>query len=586
MQEKRKRFDEEEPLDQEEFDPRQYAQPQLEEVPGRSFLGSAFDAIENTPVYVQPQRSLPIEYGTNEPAGMAALGAPVVQGNIAQGEDLATPRVQMPDGSIRKVQPGASYSLPQPRGYDLGNPMQMQGIPEGGGIPQGGGFGSPGQYLVPTVEHQRSQLEEQQRQAAIGHYNQTVEAITNSHIPTAQKAQMLFQAAQQFNGFLQHGVGAEQGARIHQQDRAEALSQGEFLHLQRLKNAVGAVDQAVSEGKLAPEEAANFKLRLKTGIDPLEQRLKQTQIDQRQEQVKQMQDAAAQAKSIEIQNQQFDAQAKEKGIGVLKWTDPDTGRIHRLFQDPKTGAWYNPLQANGSNSEDKQFELDTRHYETQHKAWLAANEAYQRAWAKEREAVAKQNREEADDPANKGTVRRATDEELDAAADRRVRLPRPGPEPQAPQRRQPMPPPQAVPNPGVVAPGVVGGPGAAQRPVPTSDSPVQSREKPFIPGKPETMSETQKFQVAGIAAFRDRVLTGKGKDASEMIRMAADKMHLLLSQWGSYDSMPPPTKAEYDQAEGILRSAEQGKMYSPQSIPLRSADPEVEKMGRRRPGEN
>lgn len=481
-----------------------------------------------------------------------ASGAPSFMGSAfnsiagAVPTSLA-PAVGYPDGGGGKsITNYGGYQLPTAPGG-----MEMQGIPEGKSavaypnsspnfelpsIPQRPG----GPYAVPTYAPQKTQLEEQAYQNAVNQYNQTVQGITNSHIPTREKVAMLAQASHQFQGFLQHGAGAEQMGRIHSQDRAEALSQGEFLRLQKLKGALGSVDAALHEGRITPGEAADFKLRIQSGIDPLESRMQATQLQAKQMQIQQMQEQAATQKSIEIQNQQFEVEAKNKGIGVLKRINPRTGAIDVLFQDPKNGTWYDPWDGQNAaamGTEDKAFDMEVKHYETQHKAWTLASEAYHRAWAKERAAVEKENKEQAADPENKKSIRLATDEELDAAADRRVRIPRPGPEPTMPQRRTQQPPP----NPSLAGGGgTVGQPGGMAPQPQLAPPPMRPRGSdepvadPVTMGKPFPVGDASKMtplQQGIIMALRNKL---EAIEARPDLR-PAEKKEVVDAVHGSHD---------------------------------------------------
>lgn len=150
---------------------------------------------------------------------------------------------------------------------------------------------------------------------------------------------------------LFHAQAAQDAMAKHAQVQAwlqgQKLSQQETLRLQRMRAAVGEV---MSNPTLSQDEKDTLALHLKTGIDPLAQRQKQAQAQMMQAHAEMFHQQAAQAKSVETQNADFEKKLLESGVGVLKWADPHTGKIHPLIQNSRTGEWYNPLLSSAKSA--------------------------------------------------------------------------------------------------------------------------------------------------------------------------------------------------------------------------------------------
>src|SRR5579871_5656902 len=71
---------------------------------------------------------------------------------------------------------------------------------------------------------------------------------------------------------------AAQHARLQAEVHFGALSQAEQFRLQQLQQGINTVDEQVSKGVLSEEEGNQYKLMLKTRIDPLQQRLLKNQL--------------------------------------------------------------------------------------------------------------------------------------------------------------------------------------------------------------------------------------------------------------------------------------------------------------------
>lgn len=260
--------------------------------------------------------------------------------------------------------------------------------------------------------------------------------------------------AQADNNLLHANTGIiqqQRGAELAVWANGQEMTQGENMRLQRLNEGLDHVmsDPNLGEPGVMTPERSDLVTQLRTGIDPLRQKAEraQTKMTEAHTQIYQQQLAQEvqkqQAlKQNEITMQDFEAKAKEQGKGVMRWADPETGKQHLLIQNPKSGVWENPLQ-NAGGGVDKSMESDMKHFETEHKSWLSQAEAYHKAFSTERSAIEKYySSPEGAKRIEGGEIRRPTDEELDDAALKRVKVPAPGPEPTAPNRRGQQPSPQ------------------------------------------------------------------------------------------------------------------------------------------------
>lgn len=162
---------------------------------------------------------------------------------------------------------------------------------------------------------------------------------------------------------------ARQGAELQNWMGQQELSQKEVQRLQRMKAAVADVEAS----NLTPEQKQDAILQLKTGIDPLEQRYKATQAKALEMTMQMKQAELRQMKEAELANQQMEVEAKNRGIGVLKRVDPETGRMQMLFQNPRDGSWYDPWGGkSGSGSGKTEKPPEFKHADNEKEALAEA----------------------------------------------------------------------------------------------------------------------------------------------------------------------------------------------------------------------
>lgn len=199
------------------------------------------------------------------------------------------------------------------------------------------------------------QSQASQAAAALQQHGQMFSAQQQAQQREQQYAgeQAITQQAYGIQGQLQQ---QQQHAELAAWVNSQEMTQADNLRLQRLNQSLSAVQEGVASGQYTPQEAMDLTMQLRTGIDPLQQRLKQQQVKQEAMQTKAIEQKMAQQKTAQIENEKFEADLKEKGYGVLKMVDPNTGQVHTLIQNPQTGEWYNPMAkgtgGSGSKAED------------------------------------------------------------------------------------------------------------------------------------------------------------------------------------------------------------------------------------------
>lgn len=144
-----------------------------------------------------------------------------------------------------------------------------------------------------------------------------------------------------------------QSESIKQQNQAQLqawvnsqdMTQKEQMRLKQLQSQVSDVN---ADPNLSPDEKSQMILQMKTGIDPLNEKLKNTKLKQEQEQLAQQVKWGQIAGAHNVAGQATEAQA----IGGMLWTDPQT---QTRFYRKRTGEivpFYKPgvghLNADGT----------------------------------------------------------------------------------------------------------------------------------------------------------------------------------------------------------------------------------------------
>lgn len=120
-------------------------------------------------------------------------------------------------------------------------------------------------------------------------------------------------------------------ATLQQQLAQSELSQQENMRLQRMRNAVGEVS---ADPTLTDDEKSNLILQLKTGIDPLQQRLTKTKLAQETLQKQAMTDSYNQLAALRQAEAKANTQSFEEK--TTYWVPPDT--IANIVADLKENS--------------------------------------------------------------------------------------------------------------------------------------------------------------------------------------------------------------------------------------------------------
>lgn len=151
----------------------------------------------------------------------------------------------------------------------------------------------------------------------------------------------IFQAQVQAAGadqqFQQRASLQQQSAILQGQLASAQLSQGEQMRLARLRNALDYVE---NDPSISPDEKANLRTQIQTGINPLQQRQQRAQATASELQMQQMQQQHAAASAMNMTVEQHQASQR------ANYTDPNTNTRYWL------GANGQPL---GTFDTDNQF---------------------------------------------------------------------------------------------------------------------------------------------------------------------------------------------------------------------------------------
>lgn len=285
------------------------------------------------------------------------------------------------------------------------------------------------------------------------------------------------------------------------------MTQAENLRLQRLNQAAAQIQQSVDKDELTPAEGRDLLMQINTGRSPLLQKQAAYKANLEAAQADKIRHEIAQQTTMQLQNQDFIANMIKKGVGVLPWYDPETGKMHPMIQNPKDGTWYNPLQKGGGGGKEaapKPFDITKAAKDAQAEADLAFPPTVDPITGKE--VKSQENRDYA---------RKVFGRERDAHA-------------------QGLPPAGQLPNLGVGQ----SGQGGTQQPQPQPD-------KPFDPAEPKSMNPVQARTVTAFQKADEQVQSRS--DLSPAVKrragMMARSIVQTLADYGSLDALIAQAKA-------------------------------------------
>lgn len=442
----------------------------------------------------------------------------------------------------------------------------------------------PPQPFAPSISASYGQAEQFDRiapllaQQQIANQHAQLQAAAIGQQGAIAAGHQMMQEEQFRQGLYQHGYDAAAGrnlaaaeadariraapelARQHAELSAwlsnQEMTQAENMRMQRMQGAVGEVIQGMKEGRFSQEDGENMLMQLKTGIDGYKQRQEKAAAQHAEMQSQMLNQALARQKAAEVENQQFEAMLKQQGHGVMNWTDPD-GKRHLLIQNPRTGEWYNPVRDShggegAGGAKDRAFEY--KQEQDVRKEWHDAHKRAREqvdAWSKEKykDANGKEhyrygNLAQSDEARQAWTNILMAESGMDPNLETHVRK----------RLGKPMPGSGSEGQPG-------GGPpsgGGERQGGPPAMTPEAAREtwKPFDPNRPGAGNPDQQVWAQG---FQQKLVEFEGREdlppetrmrAQANIRYALS----LLSEYGSYQGMPPDKKALYDKSQAFVNS--------------------------------
>jgi hypothetical protein len=125
-------------------------------------------------------------------------------------------------------------------------------------------------------------------------------------------------------------ASSQQHAQLQSWLQGQELSQAESMRLQRMQNALGDIQ---ADPNLDDESKTNLMTQLKTGIDPLRQRVENSKAKMQEQQAQQVLHANAQQTSME--NMDAASRSAEFQKRVVSLPDPQTGEMRPFYTDHK-----------------------------------------------------------------------------------------------------------------------------------------------------------------------------------------------------------------------------------------------------------
>lgn len=201
-----------------------------------------------------------------------------------------------------------------------------------------------------TLQQQQLAAQRENMQAGYGQYSQVLGAglqqqrdVLGHNIQLEQMgvgAGLQSQRDVQQSGLRQQE--AANAANVQAQLAQVQLNQQEEMRLRRLNQAASSTDEQVHSGYLSPEEGAQLKTQIMTGLNPLQNRHLEAQRLQTQVQTQGMFQQNEQQATLFSQRQQRMAAGAAGNIQSVY--NPDTGRNERYMVDINTGH-LTPLEA-------------------------------------------------------------------------------------------------------------------------------------------------------------------------------------------------------------------------------------------------
>lgn len=337
---------------------------------------------------------------------------------------------------------------------------------------------------------------------------------------------------------------AELGAWLQNQE----MSQAETIRLQRMEAAVGAVN---ADPNMTDDERVDLITQLRTGIDPMRQRLEATQMKLKNSQSQKIMEEAARQEVFRNEGDTIWAKYAKNGIATI----PDMEGNQRQYVRKANGDWQEIGQKQKGEVPDKSAGLSveqwSNHYEKTGRM-VDRQIADEKKAFEERKAAAEKEGE-APPIGESGTPRTARIADLmERAGFGRTLADRPGAKQPTPppfgSQDNPPPGPPLGPPPGGMSPQVDSNP-----PLPTGPPPrAPSAGAPFPEtAKPMSLDDSrltpqQKMALAPFQSMRNSVLFADMPEAKIAGLVAAvDEQQMLIQKNGSLAAMSDRELARY-----------------------------------------
>lgn len=188
--------------------------------------------------------------------------------------------------------------------------------------------------------------------------NETRAAETASELDARriqQDRQIDFQRQAQLREFMAQKEQQQRAQQFEMARMSIAISQQEQAENTRRVNGLNELEMQVKEGVITPEQAADARYELVTGINAFQRRMQFQQSQaMKQKEAVQAQEIATMQKN-DAMGQKFMLETGQMGGTMAYFTDATTGRVHPMAYDSRTGKYYNPfLEHQGAGKgEDK-----------------------------------------------------------------------------------------------------------------------------------------------------------------------------------------------------------------------------------------
>lgn len=123
-------------------------------------------------------------------------------------------------------------------------------------------------------------------------------------------------------------------------------------------NGLAEIERQLSDKTLTPEQAADARYELTTGINLFQRRASYQQAKAAEARAAQVEQEMVAMTKSQAMSEKFQLDMAEKGITIAPFVDPETGRARPLAYDTKTGRLYNPFLEHAGKEEKPGKEKD------------------------------------------------------------------------------------------------------------------------------------------------------------------------------------------------------------------------------------